>query len=124
MLRCAPACDTPHTAKASYDKLLANDDKGGAAVTRHPDQHANQAARFAAAEDIVISIKCLSNFCWVGSCISHFCMQQRRKDAAAKAEDLAEQQRLRLLEKERLAEANRLLVRVSSQIQPAHVRSC
>jgi len=37
-------------------------------------------------------------------------MQQRRKDAAAKAEDLAEQQRLRLLEKERIAEANRLLV--------------
>ena len=38
-------------------------------------------------------------------------LQRRRKDAAAKAEDLAEQQRLRLLEKERAAEANRLLVR-------------
>lgn len=38
-------------------------------------------------------------------------MQQRRKDAAAKAEELTEQQRLRLLEKERVAEANRLLVR-------------
>ena len=38
-------------------------------------------------------------------------MQQRRKDAAAKAEDLAEQQRLRLLEKERIAEANRIQVR-------------
>ncbi|CAL5228929.1 g12157 [Coccomyxa viridis] len=36
--------------------------------------------------------------------------EQRRKDAAAKAEDLAEQQRLRLLEKERVAEANRLLM--------------
>ncbi len=50
-------------------------------------------------------------------------MQQRRKDAAAKAEDLAEQQRLRLLQKERLAEANRLLVRVS-QTLPAAVCSC
>ena len=38
-------------------------------------------------------------------------VQQRRKDAAAKAEDLAEQQRLRLLEKERVAEANRIQVR-------------
>ena len=39
-------------------------------------------------------------------------VQQRRKDAAAKAEDLAEQQRLRLLEKERIAEANRIQVRI------------
>ena len=39
-------------------------------------------------------------------------MQQRRKDAAAKAEDLVEQQRLRLLEKERIAEANRIQVRI------------
>lgn len=36
--------------------------------------------------------------------------QQRRKDAAAKAETLAEEQRLRLLEKERIAEANRIEV--------------
>ena len=46
-------------------------------------------------------------------------MQQRRKDAAAKAEDLAEQQRLRLLEKERIAEANRLLV--GSTVAPLHL---
>jgi hypothetical protein len=51
-------------------------------------------------------------------------VQQRRKDTAAKAEDLAEQQRLRLLEKERFAEANRHLVRVSSYKLPAHVHSC
>ena len=41
-------------------------------------------------------------------------LQQRRRDAATKAEELAEQQRLRLLEKERVAEANRLLVRPMS----------
>ena len=46
------------------------------------------------------------------SCVCGY-PQQRRKDAAAKAEDLAEQQRLRLLEKERATEANRLLVRLT-----------
>ena len=39
-----------------------------------------------------------------------FGAQQRRRDAAAKAETLAEEQRLRLLEKEKLAEANRVEV--------------
>ena len=42
-------------------------------------------------------------------------LQQRRKDAAAKAETLAEEQRLRLLEKERLAEANRVEVPLNSK---------
>lgn len=51
-------------------------------------------------------------------------MQQRRREAAAKAEGLAEEQRQKLLEKERLAEANRVQVGNSVQAGIFHIAPC